>query len=65
MARNQVSHISAAGWGRRREKPRACDRSSTVKIEPNVIASEAEPTARLSVGRNLTDDLSLVYSDGS
>ena len=35
---------------------------STVKIEPNVIASEAEPTARLSVGQNLTDDLSLVYS---
>ena len=28
---------------------------STVKIEPNVIASEAEPTrARLSVGQNLT-----------
>jgi outer membrane protein assembly factor BamA/autotransporter translocation and assembly factor TamB len=35
---------------------------STVKIEPNVIASEAEPTARLSLGQNLTDDLSLVYS---
>jgi outer membrane protein assembly factor BamA/autotransporter translocation and assembly factor TamB len=35
---------------------------STVKIEPNVIASETEPTARLSVGQNLTDDLSLVYS---
>ena len=35
---------------------------STVKIEPNVIASETQPTARLSVGQNLTDDLSLVYS---
>src|SRR5262249_49157539 len=35
---------------------------STVKIEPNVIASESEPTARLSVGQNLSDDLSLVYS---
>jgi outer membrane protein assembly factor BamA/autotransporter translocation and assembly factor TamB len=35
---------------------------STVKIEPNLIASEADPSARLTLGQDLTPDLSLVYS---
>src|ERR1043165_6149410 len=35
---------------------------STVRIEPNLIASEADPSARLTVGQDLTPDLSLVYS---
>jgi outer membrane protein assembly factor BamA/autotransporter translocation and assembly factor TamB len=35
---------------------------STVRLEPNLIASEAEPSARLTLGQDLTPDLSLVYS---
>jgi outer membrane protein assembly factor BamA/autotransporter translocation and assembly factor TamB len=35
---------------------------STVRIEPNLIANEADPSARLTVGQDLTDDLNLVYS---
>jgi outer membrane protein assembly complex protein YaeT len=35
---------------------------STVKVEPNLIADEADPSARLTVGQDLTDDISLVYS---
>jgi outer membrane protein assembly complex protein YaeT len=35
---------------------------STVRIEPNLIANETEPSARLTVGQDLTDDLELVYS---
>lgn len=35
---------------------------STVRIEPNLIANEADPGARLTVGQDITDDLSLVYS---
>jgi outer membrane protein assembly complex protein YaeT len=35
---------------------------SEVRIEPNLIAAESDPGARLTVGQNLTTDLSLVYS---
>jgi outer membrane protein assembly complex protein YaeT len=35
---------------------------SEVRIEPSLIASEADPTARLTVGQALTTDLKLVYS---
>jgi autotransporter translocation and assembly factor TamB len=35
---------------------------STVRVEPNLIAAETDPGARLTVGQDLTDDLSLVYS---
>jgi len=35
---------------------------SEVRIEPTLIASEADPTARLTVGQELTNDLKLVYS---
>jgi outer membrane protein assembly complex protein YaeT len=35
---------------------------SEVRIEPTLIASEADPTARLTVGQDLTTDLKLVYS---
>lgn len=42
---------------------------SEVRIEPNLIANEADPGARLTVGQEITDELSLVYSsnltDGS
>ncbi|RPI57832.1 MAG: hypothetical protein EHM55_00405 [Acidobacteria bacterium] len=35
---------------------------STVRIEPNLIASEADPGARLTVGQEVTRDLELIYS---
>jgi len=35
---------------------------SEVRIEPTVIASETDPSARLTLGQDLTDDLKLVYS---
>jgi outer membrane protein assembly factor BamA/autotransporter translocation and assembly factor TamB len=35
---------------------------SEVRIEPNLIANEADPGARLTVGQELTDELRLVYS---
>ena len=35
---------------------------SDVRLEPNLIANEADPGARLTVGQDLTDDLTLVYS---
>lgn len=34
----------------------------TVRIEPNLIANEANPTARLTVGEEIADDLELIYS---
>ena len=35
---------------------------SEVRIEPNLIANEADPGARLTVGQEITDELNLVYS---
>ena len=35
---------------------------SEVRIEPTLIASEADPSARLTVGQEITDELKVVYS---
>ena len=35
---------------------------SEVRIEPVLIANETDPTARLTVGQNVTDQVKLVYS---
>jgi hypothetical protein len=35
---------------------------SEVRIEPTVIANETDPSARLTLGQDLTDELKLVYS---
>ncbi len=35
---------------------------SEVRIEPQLIANETDPAARLTVGQELTDDLKVVYS---
>jgi outer membrane protein assembly complex protein YaeT len=35
---------------------------STVRIEPNLIANETEPTARLTVGQEITHEVELIYS---
>lgn len=35
---------------------------SEVRIEPSLIAAEDDPTARLTVGQDITNDLKLIYS---
>jgi outer membrane protein assembly complex protein YaeT len=35
---------------------------SQVRIEPNLIANESDPSARLTIGQNFTRQLSLIYS---
>lgn len=35
---------------------------SEVRIEPNLIAAESDPGARLTIGQNITDDFGLIYS---
>jgi outer membrane protein assembly factor BamA/autotransporter translocation and assembly factor TamB len=35
---------------------------SEVRLEPNLIANEADPSARMTVAQELTDDLRLIYS---
>jgi outer membrane protein assembly complex protein YaeT len=35
---------------------------SQVRIEPNLIANETEPTARLTIGKDITPELDFVYS---
>jgi outer membrane protein assembly complex protein YaeT len=35
---------------------------SQVRIEPNLIAGEAEPTARLTIGKDITPKLDFIYS---
>ena len=35
---------------------------SEVRIEPSIIANETDPSARLTLGQDLTDELKLVYS---
>jgi outer membrane protein assembly factor BamA/autotransporter translocation and assembly factor TamB len=35
---------------------------SEVRIEPTLIANEADPSARLTIGQELTDEVKLVYS---
>ena len=35
---------------------------SEVRVEPTLIANEADPSARLTVGQEITDELKLVYS---
>ena len=34
----------------------------TVRIEPNLIANEADPSARLTVGEDIADNLEVIYS---
>jgi len=35
---------------------------SEVRLEPNLIASETDPSARLTVGQDITDEFRLIYS---
>ena len=63
VAREQVLSYLAGRVGSR--LGRGLERAtglSEVRIEPQLIANEADPSARLTVGQDLTDDLKLVYS---
>ena len=70
VAQSQVmSHLTGrAGSALGRGLQRATG-LSTVRLEPTLIASEADPGARLTVGQDLADDVRLIYStdlvDGS
>ena len=46
-------------FGRRLERATGV---SEVRIEPVLIANETDPTARLTVGQNVTDQVKLIYS---
>ena len=35
---------------------------ATVRIEPNLIANETNPSARLTIGQDITAKLNLIYS---
>jgi hypothetical protein len=64
VAREQVlSYLDRPGWVVARPWPAGRPPGlSEVRIEPTVIANEADPSARLTVGQDLTDQLKLVYS---
>jgi outer membrane protein assembly complex protein YaeT len=63
VAREQaLSYLAGrvtSGLGRSLERATGL---SEVKIEPRLIANETDPTARLTVGQDVTEDLKLVYS---
>ncbi len=63
VARAQVLSYLAGrvGSGLGRELQQATGLSE-VRIEPTLIANEADPSARLTVGQELTDGVKLVYS---
>ena len=63
VAREQVlSYLTGrvgSQLGRSLQKATGLD---VVRIEPQLIASEADPGARLTLGQDITEDLSLTYS---
>ncbi len=61
-ARQSLSLITGQIGGRISRGAQRALGLSEVRIEPNLIAAESDPGARLTVGQNLTADLSLVYS---
>jgi outer membrane protein insertion porin family len=63
VARTQVlsyvSGMAGSSIGRGLERATGLSR---VRLEPNLIAGEADPGARLTIGQDITDALRLVYS---
>ncbi len=63
IAREQaLSYLTGRLAGR---ASRAAERSlglSRVRIEPNLVAAEGDPSARLTIGQNITRQLELIYS---
>jgi outer membrane protein assembly complex protein YaeT len=63
VAREQVMSYLAGRVGSR--LGRGLQRATgfdTVRIEPNLIANEADPSARLTVGEDIADGVELIYS---
>jgi hypothetical protein len=62
-ARQQVAALLAGSLtGRISQQFQQAFGLSQVRLEPDLISPEQNPTARLTVGQNLTRQLSLVYS---
>jgi outer membrane protein assembly complex protein YaeT len=63
VARNQVlSYLTGRIGSQLGETLSGATGLSMVRIEPNLIASETDPTARLTLGQNITRNLRLIYS---
>jgi outer membrane protein assembly complex protein YaeT len=63
VAQNQVLSYLAGSVGSRLGSGIASATGlSTVRIEPNLIAAEGDPSARLTVGQDVTRNLELIYS---
>jgi outer membrane protein assembly complex protein YaeT len=63
LASRQAASYFASSFGSRftRQLERATG-LSTVRVEPDLIANESNPTARLTVGQDLSKDVRLIYS---
>ena len=63
VARNQVlSYLTGRVGSKLGSGIASATGLSTVRIEPNLIANETDPSARLTVGQNITKNLGLIYS---
>jgi outer membrane protein assembly complex protein YaeT len=63
VARNQVlSYLTGRIGSQLGRSIAGATGLSTVRIEPNLIAAEADPSARLTVGQDITRNLELIYS---
>jgi outer membrane protein assembly factor BamA len=63
VARNQVlSYLTGRVGGSVGSRIAGATGLSTVRIEPNLIANETDPGARLTVGQDITRNLELIYS---
>jgi outer membrane protein assembly complex protein YaeT len=63
VARNQVlSYLTGRIGSQLGRSIAGATGLSTVRIEPNLIAAETDPSARLTVGQDISRNLELVYS---
>ena len=63
VAKSQVmSHLAGRAGSALSRGLQQATGLSTVRLEPNLIASETNPGARLTVGQDLADDVRLIYS---
>jgi hypothetical protein len=63
VARNQVlSYLAGRAGSAMGTGIKGVTGLSTVRIEPNLIAAETDPSARLTVGQDITPNLNLIYS---
>lgn len=63
IARDQAASLLAASLGGTLTRPaQQALGVSQIRLEPNLIAAESDPSARLTIGQNFTRNLSFVYS---